>query len=210
MLCTTHESDWDILSRHLQGDRRAFGDLVKRHTPAMRHHFSKFLDRLESSERKDVVDDLMQELWWRLYRHAERLDMRRKFTAWLYTVATNLAINAQRDARRHKMERWPSHVDPDTGEVEDVEFADPRPESRPDIVCEQRDLRAFMTQQLAESFSPAQLEILQAHNRGRRGHKYDDISQRLGIPVGTVKSRLHRVRKALRQIRHENDGGDTN
>ena len=195
------ESDYDIIARYHAGDRQAFTTLVNRWTPQMKAHLNRCFHNIDAEERSVLVDDTLQEVWLRLYRHSTKLDPTRKFSAWLYTVATNLANNVHRDRKRRLrvMERWP--LMPES--TEEMEFEDTCPSSRPDLQLVEQDEHQALIEFIMSDLTPEHREVLLARFDGGEGHHYEDIAQRLGIPVGTVKSRLSRVRRALQRFRRD-------
>src|SRR5579859_3976212 len=87
------DSDLDLMLRIRQGDASSFDELLRRYrTPLV-----KYLCRMVRDEA--LAEDLAQEVFLRVYkaRHRYRADAR--FTTWLYRIATNLALNAIRDAK---------------------------------------------------------------------------------------------------------------
>ena len=74
----------EMLARHVEGDPRAFGELMDRYgTPVY-----AYLHR--SGVRKPAADDLFQETFLRVHRSARRYDPAHAFTTWLFTIANNL------------------------------------------------------------------------------------------------------------------------
>src|SRR5689334_10436421 len=119
--------DWSLRERYLEGDERAFTELVRRYTPRLTKHLSNMF--LGVPDRREVVEDILQETWWRLFIHCRDLNPRFKFSSWLYTVATNLAKNFYRNGkRRHQLlHSWPWKFNTETGEAEPLDIPDNRP-----------------------------------------------------------------------------------
>jgi RNA polymerase sigma-70 factor (ECF subfamily) len=174
-------SDGELARRIAAGDRQAAAMLIDRHQAAVRW----FLRRVTG--REDLADDLAQDTFLRVLRHAGRYDARYPMRTWLFTIARRLSINQAR-ARR---ERFMTHesetmADKRAGPAEAAVAADER-----DIV--RRRVHAALTQ-LSE---PQRAALLLVHQQGLQ---VEEVAAAMGLPVGTVKSHLHRGRESLRRI----------
>ncbi|HEU0053670.1 MAG TPA: sigma-70 family RNA polymerase sigma factor, partial [Longimicrobium sp.] len=77
--------DSQVVAAHLAGDRKAFGELVERY----QNRLLNFVYRTTGDRER--AEDLVQEAFLRVYRHLDRFDQSRKFSTWIYTIASNLA-----------------------------------------------------------------------------------------------------------------------
>ena len=84
----------DLIAAHLAGDERAFTRLVTRYQPRLVNFVTRMIQDRERAE------DLVQEAFLRVYRHLNRFDPSRKFSTWVYTIASNLARNELRNRKR--------------------------------------------------------------------------------------------------------------
>lgn len=92
---SSEEQDRLDMTRLKAGQDTALDTLMQRHGPRILHYLARQLqDETEAA-------DLAQETFVRVYQHRGRFDPRRKFTTWLYTIATNLARDRQRRTNRH-------------------------------------------------------------------------------------------------------------
>jgi RNA polymerase sigma-70 factor (ECF subfamily) len=190
-------TDWEVLSQYLAGDRKAFEELVRRYEPRLRNHLGRLFRQLEPDERHETVSDVLQEVWLRLYRHAANGDPTRKFSTWIYTIASNLAHNEHRNRKKRASTRVPLVRSTPSAPQQEMEPAAPD-KDRPDIQCENRDLLEQLAEWLADNTSDDNAVALQM--REVEGLSYDEIAKQLRIPVGTVKSRLSRGREAARRF----------
>lgn len=126
--------------------------------------------------------DIAQEVWIKVYRGLATYDSNRHFGAWLYGISKRCAIDWLRSRQRLSVE----------GLSAAVNIPDPRPQ--PDEEQEKKEL-CEMVQQALSSLSEVNREttILYYIN----GYSQKDISGFLGVPLGTVKRRLHDSRKLL-------------
>jgi RNA polymerase sigma-70 factor (ECF subfamily) len=166
-------SDEELMSAVALGDEAALGMLVGRHAPRLRAYLQRYTVNPEDA------DDLLQEAWVRVARSARRYDSRRRFRSWLYGIATNLARDLFR--RRATRERalgelaMRPRVEPEVGPVD-------RNQLHEQIARLPEDRRAVL------------------HLRYFEGMNEIEMAEALGIPRGTVKSRLH---AAIRELRSE-------
>lgn len=155
------------------GDERALATLVERFAPRIHG----FLVRQTGS--RDDADDLLQDTWVRVARGAPGFDARRRARPWIYGIAANLARDLQ---RRRVVRRLAAARDA-------AEPASP-PTFRP---LERLDLRAHI-----ERLGERHREVLAL--RFQDDLDEAEIAEALGIPRGTVKSRLHGALRELRKI----------
>ena len=161
------------------GDDAAFGRLVQKYQQAMMNFF------LRLGVRTDM-EDLAQETFLRIHRYRERYQPTAKFTTFLYMVARTAWLDRARKRGRYAafQEAYGLHV-----AAEEQAAGRPEPD-RP-------DLRAAM-ERLPEKLR--EILVLSVYEE----LKYQEIATILGIPEGTVKSRVHAAVAALReQLRKE-------
>ena len=178
---TGAEGDADLSRRVQSGDTEAFGLLVERH---MRRAYGHALGIVGS--REDALD-LSQEAFARAYRARRTLDPDRPFYGWLYQILRRLCFNHLRDTRTRArlLERGAANWLVEAGRTATV---DPSAEV----------LRAEARQRVADAIAR-----LPAHEREVvvlkefEGLKYREIAELLGVPPGTVMSRLYAARKRL-------------
>lgn len=185
--------DPELVTLARSGDRAAFGELVRRHQDAVYR-----VVRRTSRVDRDRAEDLAQETFLRAFQALDRFRGDCSFLHWLFRIATNLTINrvstvaARAEAKATSLDAPRDAMD---GE-KTIEPADGRARA-PDARMERGELRAVLARaldRLPEEFRAA--VVL----RDVEGLEYDSIAAVLEIPVGTVRSRLHRGREALREI----------
>lgn len=156
-----------------------------------------------SGNRADA-EDLTQEAFYRAYRGFESYQGDRPFENWIFRIVTRLYLDMRRrQSRRVHAMSYDAPLRPD-GSDDTVSFekADDLPNP------EQRLLNTTMSEEMEESLrrlSPAQRELVMMADVEQI--PYSEIAEKLDAPVGTIRSRLHRAHKQLRQvleqIRHE-------
>lgn len=169
------------------GDRQAFAALFKHFAPRVK----SYLMRLGTSD--SLAEELAQEAMVNVWRKAEGFDASRaSVSTWIFTIARNLRVD---HFRRQGNRLSEGHVS-DIGD--EVELADTLPALDEQLLARQREagVREAMTR-----LAPDQLQVLRMSFYEEQPHAR--IAQELGIPLGTVKSR---VRLAMHHLRRLLDG----
>lgn len=189
---TERPTDSELLAQHIAGDSRAFDALVRRWTPRLRNFIAQ---RLRNDP--DAASDILQETWLRVHRNAARFDQLSSFSTWIHTIALNLTYNHLRDTQRRsrRVQPWPQ-VEQKAGASKDVEFADERPLRRADVRLEHEEFLDMVARAI-QKLPAVQREVIILRYEGTT---YDDIARRLGINLGTVKSRLNRGKAAVQRL----------
>jgi RNA polymerase sigma-70 factor (ECF subfamily) len=180
-------SDEDLMARVGEDDERAFTELVRRFQGRVANLISRVLNDREST------DDLAQEVFVRVFVHRRNYRRGSKFSTWLFTIAANLAKNEIR--RRVRRRNWFS-LDALQDILKDsaIVLADPTEgrESR----MEREQLQEAMGRAIAAVPEKYRLSLVL---RDVEGLPYEEIAQVLGIPGGTVRSRINRARGMLKR-----------
>jgi RNA polymerase sigma-70 factor (ECF subfamily) len=173
----------DLIARCQQGDERAFGELVDRYKDLV------FGVIARSSVGRSQVEDLAQEVFLKIHRGLPYFRGEARLTTWIFRIVLNL-LSQEGQKRRTSREvaldpEVPAHqlraVDRSAGDLE---------------------LRDRLEK--AMTLLPPNYRLLIA------GHylqdvKYEDLAEALDIPVGTVKTHLHRAKKQLRALLETNE-----
>ena len=185
-------TDEELFQRYTQGHEDGFRELMERYQPRIQGFLRK---RLNDEER---VEDLTQDTFLRIHRARESYDPARKFSTWIHTIANNLLKNEFRNRSRRR-ETVFSELRPATP----GSGAAPRPvEFQSNGSDPEQD--AYRTE-LREAIDVA-IEQMDEHHRipfvmrEVDDLSYEEIADLIGIPVGTVKSRLNRARNAFRTL----------
>lgn len=179
------QDDPALIARCLAGDTSAYGELVER-----------YQDRLYNSvfrlvENADDAQDVVQDAFLNAYQSLESFKGDALFFTWLYRIAFNTAISLKRK------QRVVLSLD---GGTDNAPLVDPLDESegtRPGWALEQaeqeRKIHAALGRLSAEHRTVLVLKDME-------GWKYEDMADLLKVPIGTIRSRLHRARLELRQL----------
>ena len=173
-----------LLDYRDRGSRLAFEELVHRYEKELFGYLRNYLGDAE------MADDVFQQTFLQIYlKLHDQFEPERKLRPWLYTVATNQAIDYQRRFGRHRMASLDRRVGSDE-ESESGSFMDVFDNHLRGPVEETQQNEQAETIRRAVSSLPEQIRqvVVLIYFQGL---KYREAAQVLGIPVGTVKSRLH-------------------
>ena len=180
-------SDEDLMGRAAADDERAFAELVKRYQGRVTNLVSRVLNDRECS------DDLAQEVFVRVYVHRRNYRRGAKFSTWLFTIAANLAKNEIR--RRVRRRNWFS-LDALQEVVGDGTMALADPGEGQEMSLQREQLQGVIGKAIAAVPEKYRLALVL---RDIEGLAYEEIGQVLGIPGGTVRSRINRARGMLKR-----------
>ncbi|MEX0978369.1 MAG: sigma-70 family RNA polymerase sigma factor [Pirellulales bacterium] len=180
-----------LLAYRDQADREAFTGLVHRYERELYSYLRRYLGDAPMAE------DAFQATFLQVHLKCDQFEEGRKFRPWLYTIATNQAIDAQRRNKRHKSVSLDRNTKPegsdDVGTLMDLLTSrEPSPDGRIEAT-QQRDWVRNAVAALPEGLREA------VHLVYYQGLKYREAADILDIPVGTVKSRLHSAILKLNQ-----------
>jgi RNA polymerase sigma-70 factor (ECF subfamily) len=176
------QTDEQLFDRYRRGDRTSFATLVERHHRELFHFLLRFVGNRASAE------DIFQETFLQVHRSAAGFDMERRFRTWLFTIAANKARDLLRSNGRHPSNPLQALVTP--GDEESGQFIDfvPAPGDLPSEAMARRELAHRVRSTVMEMPNNLrEILLLSYFNQ----FPYSQISDILGVPLGTVKSRLH-------------------
>lgn len=173
-----------LIADCLAGDTNAFGDLVRRHQDRLYNAVYRFVGNPE-----DALD-VVQEAFLSAYQSLDSFKGDALFSTWLYRIAVNTAISLKR--KKRVLVRIP-----DRNGENGLEVADQSELNQPGHAIERVEEQRKLHQALGR-LSPEHRVVLVM--KELEGQKYEDMAATLGVPIGTVRSRLHRARLELREL----------
>ena len=174
-----------LLEKARQGDQEAFGELVRLYEKKV------YALTLRMCKNPDDAAEAAQEAFLAAWQGLKFFRGEASFSTWLYRLASNACVDLLRKEQRHRAAAGPSLNDADTY----IEVADDA--ATPQELAERSELREQIEEGL-QSLSPEHREVLIL--RELHQLSYDEIAQTLDLDTGTVKSRISRGRKALRNF----------
>jgi RNA polymerase sigma-70 factor (ECF subfamily) len=181
-------SDEGLVTSHLEGRPGSFQELYDRYRDRLIHFITR------KTGDPDRAQDLVQEAFIRVTRHLHRFDTTKKFSTWVYTIASNLSKNELRNRSRSPLvlfQKLTSNWDDDHRPLQFQDLS-----LRPDDLYRKRYLKRLVEDTV---------ETLPEHHRlvfrlrELEGKSYEEIAEITGVNLGTVKSRLHRARNSFAQ-----------
>jgi RNA polymerase sigma-70 factor (ECF subfamily) len=187
-------TDEQLLLRYREtADREAFAQLVQRYE----HELYNYLHRYMGSA--EMAEDAFQATFLQVHLKCEQFELGRRLRPWLYAIATNQAIDAQRRNRRHRMaslDQSNTKNDDDIGKLIDLLVS---AEPDPVDVVDASDNQQWVRQEISSLPDHLRSVVALVYFQGM---KYREAAEALSIPVGTVKSRLHAAVLKLNQAWH--------
>jgi len=180
-----NDTDRRLISECLAGRTDAFGELVLRHQDRLFNSVVRVLDN------PDDAADAVQDAFLNAYVSLASFKGDAEFFTWLYRIAFNTAVSLKR--RRKQLVSLEGGRDG----VAAIDPADPSDETRPGVALQRSE---------DESLLQAGLNRLSADHRtvlvlkDIDGLKYEEIAEVVGVPIGTVRSRIHRARLELKEF----------
>jgi RNA polymerase sigma-70 factor (ECF subfamily) len=179
-------TDAELVAGSLRGSQEAFRELVVRFE---RPVYTLILRMVHDTT---VAEDLAQEVFVKAYRHLAAYDPTRKFASWLFKVAHNTTID---HLRRPSLETVPlaaGQGDEEGGELLAV-IADSSMES-PAAAAERREMARALERAISSLRPEYRAAVVLRYVEGQ---SYEEIGEVLDLPLGTVKTNLHRARKVM-------------
>lgn len=181
-------NDEELVTAHLEGRPGAFQNLYDRYRDRLVHFI------IRKTGDADRAQDLVQEAFIRVTRHLHRFDTTKKFSTWVYTIASNLSKNELRNRSRSPLVLFQKLENSWDDDHRPLQFEDSR--MRPDDLYRKRYLRQIVEETVEELPEHHQLVF---RLRELEGKSYEEIAEITGVNLGTVKSRLHRARNSFAQ-----------
>jgi RNA polymerase sigma-70 factor (ECF subfamily) len=172
-----------------QGDQEASRRIIEDlHRPIL-----AFAYRMLGPAYRAELEDIAQEIFLRLFRALDRFDTDRgvKFTTWVFTFVRNYCLDLMKKRRLHMVSLTSGDDDEGQWALEDDHGVGPERQAQSHEIQEKLDAAL-------EHIGAEQRDVFVM--REQKGMDYGEIATRTGVPEGTVKSRLHRARLALRGL----------
>ncbi len=143
---------------------------------------------------RQEAEDLTQEIFLKLYHSLPKYDFGRNFTAWLLTMSRNYLIDEYRRTKWEKTKR---------DDFNEQVLAQ-APSAGPEESLVRKEAQALVWQGLNRLSPEMRMAVIL---RDLQGQSYEEMAETLGLPLGTVKSRVNRARLALAEVLREGRGG---
>jgi RNA polymerase sigma-70 factor (ECF subfamily) len=183
---TGAQDDLSLVTACRAGQTEAFGVLVRRYQDRLYPTIVRLLGCPEDAQ------DVVQDAFIRAFQKLDQFQGESSFYTWIYRIAVNLALSGRRARHRRVLTRLRLG-----GQREPVvDQPDDSPDTDPVATLERVEREAIVEAALAELGPEHRAVVILKDFDGCR---YEEISVLLNIPIGTVRSRLHRARGELRE-----------
>lgn len=169
-----------LLHKYQQGDRNALKLLIKRFHPKLVNTIRYTINRIEPAE------DIAQECWYAIVQQLDKLEIKINFDAWALTIARRKSIDWIREQQRERKYARQLQAEAEADSDMVTEYSEEPPGLLSTI------------QNSIQQLPPTQRIVLKMFYLENLTLK--EISQILGIPEGTIKSRLFTARESLKEI----------
>ncbi len=190
-------TDRELVDRIVARDASAFDVLHARYRDALLRHILRYV------RDRHAAEDLAQEAFLRVWTRAEQWNGKGPFQAWLFRIAANQALNHLRSLRRRPQEPLTSCSGPEEEDSPAPGWLMDASATAPDTMAEQAE-RARLLSQLVDGLPEGKRDVMRLVYDAEM--EIQEVSETLGIPPGTVKSRLHHARRRLakewKQLEH--------
>jgi RNA polymerase sigma-70 factor, ECF subfamily len=183
---TRHSDDRELILACRAGKSEAFGLLITRYQGRLFPTVLRLVGSVEDAE------DVLQDAFVRAYEKLDQFQGDSSFYTWIYRIAVNLALSGHRKRRVRSLLRAIHHrIDDGGGHPVDASL-----ESDPSYALERAEREKLVQDALNHLGAEHRAVVVLKDFDGRR---YEEISSILNVPIGTVRSRLHRARWELRE-----------
>ena len=190
----SQHSDQDVVERARRGREDAYRELIRRYE---RPVFSLIYRLVRDRER---AEDLAQETFIKVLNAIDRYDPSYKFSSWIFKIAHNTALD---DLRRKQPETLSIHGSPHASTADELEATTLTPVSgdeTPEDFTSSREIGGHIEAAIGTLRAEYRTAILLCHVEGR---PYEEVAQIMDVPLGTVKTYIHRARNELKkQLAH--------
>ena len=178
---TVVSTDESLLEAYRLGDKKAFTQLVERYQKELFLFLVRFLsDRV-------AAEDIFQETFLQVHQSADQFDTDRRFRPWLFTIAANKARDYMRSKSRKPTSSLQASVDGDSDGSQFIDMLQ-SPDGKPEDALQRQELQARIRSTVHAMPDNLREILLLSYFQE---FSYQQISDMLDIPLGTVKSRLH-------------------
>jgi RNA polymerase sigma-70 factor (ECF subfamily) len=187
-------TDQEIVALARQGREAAYRELIGRY---QRPVFSLIYRLVRDREK---AEDLAQETFIKVLNAIERYDPSYKFSSWIFKIAHNTSLDHLRKKEPETLSLEGSPHATTQAEMEASTIAVASTEESPEAFAASRELGATLEIAIGKLRPEYRTAIVLCHVEG---WPYEDIAETMGVPLGTVKTYIHRARNELKkQLEH--------
>jgi len=179
------KEDIKLINRSLEGDEKSFEKLLNKYKGPV------FSICLRMVKNRDDAEDLSQDLFIRVFNMLDRYNPAFPFSSWIYRITSNLCIDFLRKKKRNRVLSTDQPIKGKDGTMQ-RQFVSK--EIGPERKTEVSEKMKALEESIGMLPEPYRIIIILRHQQQL---SYEEISDMLAVPLGTVKARIHRGRKMI-------------
>jgi RNA polymerase sigma-70 factor, ECF subfamily len=183
----TRQDERAIIDRCKGGDLGAFDELVRRYEKQV------FNFAYRMTQNYDDASDIASDAFMKVYNAIESFRGDANFSTWLFRIVTNLYLDSRKRSKAHMNIPLDEYIELEESSVT-RQIEDPAPSPLAQIEANERS--GVISGAIDELPEYQRIMVLLYHTQGK---SYEEIAEIVGLPIGTVKSRLNRARLALKK-----------
>lgn len=183
-------TDHDLIALASSGSEKAYRELLDRY---QRPVFSLIYRMVRDREQ---AEDLAQETFVKVFNHIDSFNPKYKFSSWIFKIASNLTIDALRKKDLNTVSLDGSRHASTPDEIDATRITVESRDENPEEFLEAKELGQEIEGAIGKLRPEYRTAILLRHVEGR---PYEEIAEIMGIPLGTVKTYIHRARGELKE-----------
>ncbi|MCC7303362.1 MAG: sigma-70 family RNA polymerase sigma factor [Bacteroidia bacterium] len=188
------QHDFNLVKSALdKGDQRAYAELMGRYKDTV------YFMLLKMVNNKDDAEDLTIEAFGKAFKRLHQYTPNFAFSTWLFKIATNNCIDFIRKNRLNMLSIDKPMRDEEGGEIT-LDIRDEKSDPEENVIKKQKELHL---RAIVDKLKPRYRQLVQL--RYFEEKSYEEISQEMDLPVGTVKAQLFRARELLYQVLRKKD-----
>ena len=177
--------DLELVARANNGDQKAYAELMTRYKDAIYFMLLKMINN------KTDAEDLTIEAFGKAFKNLSQYSPHYAFSTWLFKIASNNCIDYLRKKRSNVISIDRNFVDEKDTEPQ-VQLRDETPDPEENLI---RSQKAVLVRTIVQKLKPRYRTLIEL--RYFKEYSYEEISEELGLPLGTVKAQLFRARELL-------------
>ena len=189
-LALIQATDHDLIALAASGSEKAYRELLDRY---QRPVFSLIYRMVRDREQ---AEDLAQETFVKVFNHIDSFNPKYKFSSWIFKIASNLTIDALRKKDLNTVSLDGSRHASTPDEIDATRITVESRDENPEEFLEAKELGQEIEGAIGKLRPEYRTAILLRHVEGR---PYEEIAEIMGIPLGTVKTYIHRARGELKE-----------
>ena len=186
-----HSTDHELVAFARSGSEKAYRELLGRY---QRPVFSLVYRMVRDRE---LAEDLAQETFVKVFNHLDSYNPKYKFSSWIFKIANNLAIDHLRKKALPTVSLDGSRHATTSEEAESSRISIASEDENPEELLEAKELGEEIETAISQLRVEYRTAVLLRHVEGR---PYEEIAEIMDVPLGTVKTYIHRARIELREL----------